>query len=150
MAERSDPTELLRSAGVPDPESWVASEIEEDIAQVARALLLAQLWPRAIDTFTTDLSWIEQAIADYRRDRQGSFADAGAALDRAISAGVEHSDLARIARFAAYGAVFEVLYVVNAGNDEDHPEAPGWRLMEIDPATNELTGAMSVDSTRAC
>src|SRR5689334_8732126 len=34
--------------GLPDPEAWVAEEVEEDLAQPTRLLVVHHLWDRAI------------------------------------------------------------------------------------------------------
>lgn len=111
----------------------------EGIPQVARAMFLSSLWPKQIDHFTTDLSWIKQAIEDYHRDPNGAFADAGEALERMVTAAATPDDLGRVARFVAYVTIFQLLYHLDFGSHQEIDDGPGWQLMEVDPGTG-LTG----------
>jgi alkylhydroperoxidase/carboxymuconolactone decarboxylase family protein YurZ len=131
---------LLTRARVRDAEAWADSQLEEDIAQVARAIVLWRLWPEAIDRFTRDLSWIDEVIAERERDSNAPFADAGAALSAALAAGVSPEDLGKIARFVAFSAVFSTLYRIDEGADYEFDDGPGWILMEIDQETGQPTG----------
>jgi hypothetical protein len=63
------------------------------------------------------------------------------ATARVLEQGADPSDLSRAMRLAAYEAVFTVLSILDEGYDPGAPEdAPGWRLMETEPASDQLTG----------
>src|SRR5688572_11170728 len=97
---RAELIAFFKRVGVDDPEGWADSEIQEDIAQLARAILLRRLWPEAIDRFVADLSWIDVAIAQGERDADDDpFADAATELAAALAAGVSKEDIGKIARF---------------------------------------------------
>jgi hypothetical protein len=131
---------LLTRARVRDPELWADSELQEGIAQVARAIVLWRLWPEAIDRFAGDLSWIDEAIAEGERDANAPFADAGAALSAALAAGVSREDIGKIAQSVAFSAVFSTLYRIDEGADYEFDDGPGWVLMELDQETGQPTG----------
>jgi len=44
---------LLRIAGAPDPESWAASEMQEDIPQLSRFMFLRGLHESVLETDPT-------------------------------------------------------------------------------------------------
>ena len=99
-------TAKFRAMGADDPESWAASEIQEDIPQLGRFLFLRNIWPNLIDTWTADVSWVERLS----QAEDEPFADAWLALKRSREAGVEDEDISRIARWVAYETVFGLLY----------------------------------------
>jgi len=106
--------------GAEDPEGWAKSEIVEDIAQQARFVFLRSLWREAIDGWAAGL----ERLPSGRRLLEG---------------GAERSDLEKLARVAAYEAVFTVLNRLDEGHDPDAPvDSPGWSLLER--AGDDLTG----------
>jgi hypothetical protein len=121
---RGELTERMEQLGADDPAGWARSEIRENIAQQARYLVLRRLWPEVIDI------WRDPAVLS----RQSATA-------RVLEQGANPSDLSRAMRLAAYEAVFTVLSILDEGYDPDAPEdAPGWRLMETGPLSDQLTG----------
>lgn len=117
-------TQRMTQLGANDAAGWARSEVEENIAQQARYLVLRHLWARAID------SWQDPSVL--RRVP---------ATARLLEQGVNPADLSRAMRLAAYEAVFGVLSVIDEGSDLDAPgDAPGWCLMETESQSNGLTG----------
>lgn len=118
MADRSAHLRsLFASLGADDPDGWARSEIDEDIPQLARFLVLRGLWNDTID------SWRDpSAIASV------------AAGERLVAAGADIEDLTTFARAVAYEAVFGTLARIDEGYDPDveDDELPGWLLMETD------------------
>ena len=113
----------MRDLGAPDPESWARSEVNGDVAQQARFLVLRPIWADAIDPLGT-----EDVI---RRHPAGA---------RLLDAGTAPADLATLLRAVAYETAFYVLDRIDAGGDLDAPEdAPGWLLMETN-GDGEPTG----------
>ncbi len=134
---------IMRALGASDPDSWVQSEFEENIPQLARFLVLRHLWSRTINRYRDKTSWIPSSIGQAERDPTGMFADAGLALRHMVDAGVNMQDIGNLARCIAYEAVFDVLDIIDDGYDGEarasDPTAPGWALMETDDQ-GELTG----------
>jgi hypothetical protein len=130
---------LFKRVGVEDPEGWADSEIQEDFAQLARAILLRRLWPEVIDRFATALSWIDSAISGREGD-DALFTDARAALSAALAAGVSKEDLGKIGRLVAFVTVADTLYRIDERADDDFDDGPGWMLIEIDQSTGRPTG----------
>lgn len=111
----------LQVMGCSDPEAWAQSEIDENIAQVARYRFLHQLWPRLIDGWSNGLNNIPAAR-------------------RALADGAKEQDLALLVRAVAYETVFDMLYYL----DDDSLDAaglPDWALMELDE-TGTPTGRL--------
>jgi hypothetical protein len=123
----------MRAWGAPDPESWVYSEVEENIAQSTRFLVLRTLW-RDIDAWRDRCpQYVPDLIAQAAVDPTQSFADAGIALKRMIDAGISFEDIGAFARMVAYESVFTVLERIDAGHDHEVTEpAPRWELVELD------------------
>jgi hypothetical protein len=116
---------VFADLGADDPEGWARSEVSEDIAQLARFIAVRTLWRDTINV------WSEKSL------------NSNAAASRLLARGADAADLVRLARAAAYQAVFGVLYrLAGEGSDyelEDRVEnLPGWRLMET--VNDSLTG----------
>jgi hypothetical protein len=125
--------------GAPDAEEWVESEIEEDIPQMARFLMLRGLWSEINAWRDQTSEWMSRMTALAEGDPNGYFADAGLALKQMQEAGVNSEDLGQIARFVAYESIFSVLNRIDEGGDPEAEDAPGWALAEVD-ANGEGTG----------
>jgi hypothetical protein len=122
-------TNVFESLGADDASGWASSEIEENIPQLARFLVLRLLWRYAIDAWATT----------------GEL-DSVPAARRLLAAGADRADVVRLARHAAYAAVHSTLYRIDEGYDPETTIGglPGWQPMEaieIDHSGDvELTG----------
>ncbi|MEU1392172.1 MULTISPECIES: hypothetical protein [unclassified Nonomuraea] len=115
---------LFATLGADDPQEWAASEISEDIPQLAGFLALRRIWPDLINGWATP-----EALEGIP------------AAARLLADGADPTDLARVAQVAAYEKAFSLLHSLTAhGRDDDAPtDTPGWRLMKTTPSS-ELTG----------
>jgi len=114
---------LFEQRGARDPQDWARSEISENIAQMARFLILRRLWRDAITPWTDPDSLRRMEPAQ-----------------RLLAAGANPHDVLLVARAAAYDALFAMVEAIDAGIDwETAPDGPGWSLMETD-AECALTG----------
>ncbi|MFF3437782.1 hypothetical protein [Streptosporangium sp. NPDC002721] len=104
--------------GANNPEEWALSEISENIPQLARFLVLRNIWPEFINSWTNVLNNIP----------------AGARL---LTAGADRDDLTTLARAIAYETAFGLLAHLTAS--ECNHTAPGWSLRETTPE-GHLTG----------
>jgi len=110
----------LAALGAEDAESWARSEVSEGIPQQVRFLILRRLWRDAVD------AWAASDALDRLPGAQ-----------RLLDAGADRSDLVRVARAAAYQAVFTAVWAIDEGYDPEAPkDRPGWQLMETDPDGN--------------
>lgn len=123
----------FRAVGVTDPVARARAEIEEDVPQLVRSVLLKHLWTEAIDPPRDNLDWIDNLVRDAHRDPTGPFADAGQALERILSRCADRRDIGSLARFIAYEAVFSVIHTLDYGYDPGRDDdLPGWALIERD------------------
>ena len=108
-------TNVFESLGADDARDWASSEVEEDIPQLARFLVLRLLWRYAVDIW-----------------EKADELDRVPAARRLLAAGADRADMVRLARRAAYGAVHSTLYRIGEGFDPDAgiDGLPGWMLME--------------------
>ena len=130
---------LMTAWGAPNAEEWVESEIEEDMPQMARFLMLRGLWSEIDAWRDKSGEWVSRMTSTAEEDPNGYFADAGLALKRMKEAGVNSDDLGRVARCVAYESIFSVLNRIDEGGDPEAEDAPGWALAEVD-ANGEGTG----------
>ena len=103
----------MRVLGAPDPESWARSELDGDIPQEVTWLLLRDLWPQLIDRYAQEEVLRHPAAA------------------RAVAAGADLADVAKIMRVAAYEAVFGTLYRLSADEPDGPDDAPAWVVREV-------------------
>ena len=114
----------LEAAGLADPESWVFSEIEEDIAQAARWALLHTLWKEAVlPLLVIDFGLQSDPV-------QGPILDR---INGVLSPEEKRSMYLEIARTMG----FHLLYALDSGVLND--DLPGWSVQEM-TADDELTG----------
>jgi hypothetical protein len=117
--------ERFRAAGCnDDPEGWVRSEIDEDIAQLARFVFLRRVWHDNIQ------HWRGTTRIDRWPLAQKLVAGEGSLEELAFLCGAIATETVR--------SMLDVLDDVLV--DMTESESPGWRLMEVDRATGELTG----------
>ncbi|WP_307706615.1 hypothetical protein [Streptomyces sp. V1I6] len=117
-APRRATAESLRdrfeALGAAEAEEWAKSAVGEDLPQEARFLLLRSLWRDAVD------GWAEPGALDQLPSAR-----------RLLAAGANRDDLVRVARAAAYEAVFVTLNELDAGADVNADGTDtGWTVME--------------------
>jgi hypothetical protein len=131
----------MKELGAEEPGVWVESEITEDIAQMARFLILRRLW-NDLDAWHSDSRiWVEREIAETEKKPENSFSEAGLALKRMVEAGVSLEDIGKVAQMVAYEATFNVLNLIDecGDPDEEGEDLPGWMLVETN-AEGAMTG----------
>lgn len=142
--------ERFRALGAGDPEAWAASEVEEDIPQLAGFLLLRSVWRGAEQWKAHPAEWFGEPDApDDEADQAGDEDEAGGArpdgdsepafgaaqqaVQRVLAAGVDPADLKEIARAVFLHAAFDVIHTVDEGHDPEAGDGlPGWLLIELD------------------
>jgi hypothetical protein len=102
---------------------------------VTRDEFLETIWREQIDAFLPG-RWIDNSIRTSEKDPRAPFADVGAALKRLLASGAKREDLARVARFAAYEAVFGTLSALDDPDVEDVESLAGLHesLLGADPS----------------
>jgi hypothetical protein len=146
----------LARLGAADAAAWVQSELQEDIPQAARFLILRRLWRDIDDWRDNAAAYVPGMIAHAEKAPNAPFADGERALKRMVELGVPVAEIGAFARMVAYEAMFAVVEVIDEGYDPDADEGvPGWGLIEVG-AEGELTnrqigglheGLLSLDPT---
>jgi hypothetical protein len=104
----------FEALGATDAPDWARSEIDENLPQLARFVLLRSLWRGAIDGWA-GAGALEQV----------------AAARRLLDAGADRDDLVLLARAVAYEAVFAAVDELDCGGDVDVAGMDvGWVVME--------------------
>jgi hypothetical protein len=145
--------ERFRVAGAAEPEQWAASEVEEDIPQLARLLLLRSVWRSAEQWKQPPEAWFAEVEPDAEQpaaeedddeptlvpageshgpDGEPPFLAAQQAVQRILAAGANPDDLKEVARAIFLHTAFDAVHTVDAGYDPEAGEGmPGWLLMEV-------------------
>src|SRR6187397_1975403 len=107
-----DLTQRMQELGAKDPAGWARSELNEDIPQEARWLLVRAARV-AVDVWEPEV--VQRSVL----------------AKELIGAGADPSALATFARQVALDTVFEFVYAIDPGIDPAAPaDAPGWALVE--------------------
>jgi hypothetical protein len=147
--------ERFRAAGAEQPEGWAASEVEEDIPQLARFIFLRRLWrgvwqwkqppeewfaempldePPVDAEDDEDEPTLVQMSDDDVPDEDGDppFLAAQQAVQRILAAGADPEDLKEVARAIFLHTAFDAVQTVDEGHDPQVGEGmPGWLLTEV-------------------
>jgi hypothetical protein len=149
--------EQFRGLGADDPEGWAASEVAEEIPQLARFLFLRSLWRSAEQWKQPPAEWfaeVEPAPADEDDsveedddeptlvpsssgevaddDGDPPFLAAHQAAQRILAAGADPEDLKEVARAIFLHTAFDAVHTVDEGHDPEAGEGmPGWLLVEV-------------------
>jgi hypothetical protein len=128
---------LFDMFGAKDAASWASSQINEGIPQLQRFLFLRQAWRSILDE--DNVSWIDAEIKAAERDPVGPYAGVGAALKRALEAGVARQDLTDIARGIQAQTLFQICYLLDDPSfSEPELENFAWGLFEVDEEDNPI------------
>jgi hypothetical protein len=147
--------ERFRAAGAEQPDGWAASEVEEDIPQLARFIFLRRLWRGAWQWKQPPEEWfaeippddvpadaeddedeptLVQTSGDEMADEDGEppFLAAQQAVQRILAAGADPEDLKEVARAIFLHTAFDAVQTVDEGHDPHVGEGmPGWLLTEV-------------------
>ena len=133
--------ERLERLGESAAVGWVRSEMNENIAQTARWVMLRPLW-NIIDGWR-ERSSFDSNVAEAEIDPHGPFADAWLAGARMLRAGITFDEIAAFARGVAYGSIFGTLLHFDGAMTWPPPldeldDPPHGTMMEVQDG--ELTG----------
>jgi len=81
--------------------------------------LVEHLWREIINPLE-DPATLDNIVASCKRNPTGAFAAVGAAIERALAAGVSAGDLCLINRGATFEAVFGTLYAIGDPGVDDN------------------------------
>lgn len=128
-------TEIFDKLGADDPSSWAASEVNENIPQLARFLFLRQAWRRIVSE--TDTSWIEREI-EWASVNPGSPASGlGVSLGRLLTMGANKDDINEVIRVMQFRLLHDLCYLLeDPGDVEDELKEIYWQLYEMDSKGN--------------
>ncbi|MCD9023460.1 hypothetical protein [Cohnella silvisoli] len=117
--------------GCKEPESWVESELEEDIPQLSRYRFLRGL-KGTINHYKTSESWIDYYLhSNALSDQEKKI---GEVLGKIIDSGVSKQDIGLLASTISLLSVHSVLYRIDDPYDydiDDGEDLPSWSLVEI-------------------
>jgi hypothetical protein len=116
--------EKFRAVGSADPESWAASEINEDIAQFARFVFLRELWKLVVPKDSREwLRHLELPNDDGRGGVRRRLKESSASMD----------DLTELVRASQSEVFRNVAYLLDScASEDDHIDEVGWGLYGLD------------------
>lgn len=117
-----DLRDKFAALGADDPSGWAASELTENIPQLARFRFLRGMW----------------SIVD-QHGPGPTYRNGEAARERLAALGASPDDLRAFARMIAFEALSSALHFLDDPGDDD-PDLPGWALIET--SGGELTGRL--------
>jgi hypothetical protein len=131
---------IFQKLGVPSPESYARSEMEEGIPQLAIVYFLY----RAFACFVEEGSdqWIKRVTHMQPDDRCSH------ALRRILRAGIDRNDLTDVVRFMQHSLLKDLIFLIddNSSVNFDDPEmrrelqAIHWRLFRVDEGGTPTAG----------
>ncbi|MFM9878940.1 MAG: hypothetical protein ACKVOO_00830 [Burkholderiaceae bacterium] len=134
---------LFEKLGARDPQSWASSQVNEGIPQLHRFLFLRQAWSHVIAEHY--LGWVDHHIEVAEKHPEAPFSGMGAALKRAVSAGVAREDLSQIARGVQAELLCQLSYMLeDNGLTEPELEGIGWGLFQTDEEGNAVAPIYSL------
>lgn len=113
-----DLCEQLKAAGATDPKSWVKSELQENIPQVARFLVLKGLTDiyRDVDENIGEMDIYSDEVTDVYQKLASQF---------------DNQELKRLLHFYGKSVISKVIDMLDQGYLYDVNDKVGWSLMEL-------------------
>lgn len=113
-----DLCEQLKAAGATDPKSWVKSELQENIPQVARFLVLKGL---------TDIYHdVDENIGE-----MDIYSDEVTDVYQKLASQFDNQELKRLLHFYGKSVISKVIDMLDQGYLYDVNDKVGWSLMEL-------------------
>ena len=124
-------TSLFKRLGAREPESWAASEVEENIPQLARFLFLRQAWRRIVSE--EDANWPSTLAQIESVNSNAPYAGVGHALASLLEKGATQEELIDLVRGVQAQLLFDICYLLDDPMlEEPDVEDVWWGLFELD------------------
>ena len=134
---------LFEKLGACDPSGWARSQIEEGTPQLHRFLFLRQAWSHILAEEA--VGWVGYHIEEAEKDPSAPYSGMGAALKRAVAAGVSREDLSQIARGVQAELLCQLCYMLDDnGLNEEELKGIGWGLFQTDEEGNAIAPIYSL------
>lgn len=122
----------MKALGASEAEAWVRSEIQEDIPQVMRYLVL-RLFAREVKRYDDGIDNLLTNAQKAAKEGYGDYTeDAGHALQRMEAAGISKEHIKALVMLGIYEGLFAFINVLDEEGDYEHRDLKGWMLMEFD------------------
>jgi len=129
LSKANELANKLDNAGCIESESWVFSEIDENIAQSARFIFLKNLWDKVVNPSPT-LGLENLRLSNERCANSLKKLDSVLTLEEK-----EH-----LFKEFAIEMGWDFAHAIDEGYSYENDQLPSWALMEVDANTGELTG----------
>ena len=129
--DRAGLTEIFRKLGANDPDSWVASQVDEGINQLGRFVFLRQAWSHVLKE--GDIAWIDDTVDRARANPSEPFAGVGLALSELLERGVDRKVIVDLVRGLQAGMLFSMCELLDDPGDlPEEVSEMQWALFEVD------------------
>ena len=126
-------TEIFRTAGAENPESWARSQIEEGIPQLSLFSFAKSLWA-GVESEDSD-DWIDRQIENASKAPNAPCAQIGPSLKEMLDKGVSRGAITDLVRVMQYQVLFHVCSLLDGCHTEDTPVTT-WALCRTDEEGN--------------
>ena len=86
-------TAIFKNLGAKDPELWAESQIDEDIPQLARFMLLKGAWDAVVPD---NEEWIDHVMSKYNKDDDSPYRVVGHSIKKLSDCGVPREDFTEL------------------------------------------------------
>jgi hypothetical protein len=122
-------TEVFRTAGAPDPESWARSQVHEGINQWARFCVLQALSSAWLPETATE--WVTARLAERPAGSSLPGAQLPAVVQEMVRQGVRPESIVDLVRVVQFETLFHACQVLDGTPDAPTP-GTNWALFEVD------------------
>lgn len=130
---KSELTNIFKTLGADEPESWAESQIDEGIPQLARFLFLKGAWDNVVPD---NESWIDNILANHKKDEHEPFNGLGESILKMIECGVPKKYITELARCIGAEMIQSIAYQLEDPDSVSGNEYVNWALVEIDDDEN--------------
>lgn len=133
-------TAIFKNLGAKDPELWAESQIDEDIPQLARFMLLKGAWDAVVPD---NEEWIDHVMSKYNKDDDSPYSGVGHSIKKMIDCGVPREAITELSRCMAAEMIFQIGYMLDYPESVEGNEHVDWVLLQLDEQgkpTHQISG----------
>lgn len=124
---------IFKKLGANDPESWAASQVDENIPQLARFIFLKGAWDAVVPD---NEEWIDHVMSQHCEEDDSPYSGLGHSIKKMIDCGVPREAITELSRCMAAEMIFHIGYMLDDPDSVSGNEYVDWALVELDEQGN--------------